>query len=66
VLVAVDKIRVPTEHFLESRQLHHQLRMDDFGIKPPEQARAQQFRKRREHAPVARSEVHRQRAKRGR
>ena len=64
MLVTVDKIRRPAEHFPESRELHHQFRMDDFGIEPPKQAGAQQFRKRRKHAPVDRFEVHRQWAKR--
>jgi len=64
MLVTVDKIRRPAEHFLKSRELDHQFRMDDFDIEPPEEAGAQQFRKRREHAPVDWSEVHRQGAKR--
>ena len=66
VLVAVDEIRSAAEHFVEGGKLHDQFGMDDFGIEPPQQARAQQFRKAQEHAAIDRLEVHGQRTKRRR
>ena len=66
MLVAVDEIRGAAEHFAEGRKLHHQFGMDDFGIEPAQQARAQQLRKRQKHAAIDRLEVHRQGTKRRR
>ena len=66
MLVAVDEIRRAAEQFAEGRKLHHQFGMDDFGIEPPQQARAQQFRKGQEHAAIERLKVHGQRTKRRR
>ena len=66
MLMTVDEIRRAAEQFAEGRELHHQFGMDDFGIEPPQQAGAQQFREGQEHAAVERPEVHRQRTKRRR
>src|SRR5258708_8047742 len=66
MLMAIDEIRLTAEHFVEGRKLHHQFGAYDFWIDPPQQPRAQQFRKRQEQAAVDRVEVHGQRPKRRR
>jgi hypothetical protein len=65
MLMAVDEIRRAAEHFLERRELHHQFGADDFGIEPPQQARAQQFAGNgRNMPPSSGLKVHRQRTER--
>ena len=60
MLVAVDEVRGAAEHLGEGRELHHQFGVDDFGIEPAQQARAQQLREGRKHAAIERLEMHRQ------
>jgi hypothetical protein len=64
VLVAVDEIGRAAEQLLEGRELSQKFVFDQAGIEPPQQARAQQVRKRQKQAAVDRPEVHRQRTKR--
>ena len=51
MLMTIDKVGRAAEQILESRELRRQFGMDDFGVEPPQQARAQHLRQRQNMPP---------------